>query len=411
MNLSEELIYRGFQAETTIKNPSSLNTRESKKFYWGADPSADSLTIGNLAALMMCACFIRHGYEPYLLVGGATGQIGDPKENGERDLKTLDEVEHNKSCIKSQIERVINSQNITMVDNYDWFKNINYLDFLREVGKAFSMTQLLDRQFVQNRIGDGGSGISYAEFSYTLIQGYDFLHLFREHGVSLQLCGADQYGNCTSGIHLIKRLENADADVWSTPLVIDPNTGRKFGKSEGNAIWLASTDNGSGNYTPIFDFYQFWLNQPDSSIEYLLKIYTLLDKPAIESILEQHFASPEQRLAQKTLARCATEIVHGKENAEAIESLTNLLFDRATDFTSFSSDEILEFANFLPTAPRGLSLVDILTTTNLAESKKKAREFIAAGAISINGNKVTEDITISQIAIIKKGKNKFAIVK
>ena len=411
MNLSEELIYRGFQAETTIKDPSSLNTRESKKFYWGADPSADSLTIGNLAALMMCACFIRHGYEPYLLVGGATGQIGDPKENGERDLKTLDEVEHNKSCIKSQIERVINSQNITMVDNYDWFKNINYLDFLREVGKAFSMTQLLDRQFVQNRIGDGGSGISYAEFSYTLIQGYDFLHLFREHGVSLQLCGADQYGNCTSGIHLIKRLENADADVWSTPLVIDPNTGRKFGKSEGNAIWLASTDNGSGNYTPIFDFYQFWLNQPDSSIEYLLKIYTLLNKPAIESILEQHFASPEQRLAQKTLARCATEIVHGKENAEAIESLTNLLFDRATDFTSFSSDEILEFANFLPTAPQGLNLVDILTTTNLAESKKKAREFIAAGAISINGNKVTEDITISQIAIIKKGKNKFAIVK
>ena len=411
MNLSEELIYRGFQAETTIKDPSSLNTRESKKFYWGADPSADSLTIGNLAALMMCACFIRHGYEPYLLVGGATGQIGDPKENGERDLKTLDEVEHNKSCIKSQIERVINSQNITMVDNYDWFKNINYLDFLREVGKAFSMTQLLDRQFVQNRIGDGGSGISYAEFSYTLIQGYDFLHLFREHGVSLQLCGADQYGNCTSGIHLIKRLENADADVWSTPLVIDPNTGRKFGKSEGNAIWLASTDNGSGNYTPIFDFYQFWLNQPDSSIEYLLKIYTLLNKPAIESILEQHFASPEQRLAQKTLARCATEIVHGKENAEAIESLTNLLFDRATDFTSFSSDEILEFANFLPTVSQGLNLVDILTTTNLAESKKKAREFIAAGAISINGNKVTEDITISQIAIIKKGKNKFAIVK
>ena len=411
MNLSEELIYRGFQAETTIKDPSSLDTRESKKFYWGADPSADSLTIGNLAALMMCACFIRHGYEPYLLVGGATGQIGDPKENGERDLKTLDEVEHNKSCIKSQIERVINSQNITMVDNYDWFKNINYLDFLREVGKAFSMTQLLDRQFVQNRIGDGGSGISYAEFSYTLIQGYDFLHLFREHGVSLQLCGADQYGNCTSGIHLIKRLENADADVWSTPLVIDPNTGRKFGKSEGNAIWLASTDNGSGNYTPIFDFYQFWLNQPDSSIEYLLKIYTLLDKPAIESILEQHFASPEQRLAQKTLARCATEIVHGKENAEAIESLTNLLFDKATDFTSFSSDEILEFANFLPTVSQGLSLVDILTTTNLAESKKKAREFIAAGAISINGNKVTEDATINQIAIIKKGKNKFAIVK
>ena len=244
MKLSEELIYRGFKAESTIENPGDLDTRESKKFYWGADPSADSLTIGNLAALMMCACFVRHGYEPYLLVGGATGQIGDPKENGERDLKTLDEVEHNKNCIREQIERVIKAgkegegeeAELTMVDNLDWFSKINYLDFLRGVGKAFSMTQLLDRQFVQNRIGEGGSGISYAEFSYTLIQGYDFLHLYREHGVSLQLCGADQYGNCTSGIHLIKRLEDGKADVWSTPLVIDPVTGRKFGKSEGKSL-------------------------------------------------------------------------------------------------------------------------------------------------------------------------------
>ena len=223
MKLSEELIYRGFVAETTIERPEELDNRESKKFYWGADPSADSLTIGNLAALMMCACFVRHGYEPVLLVGGATGQIGDPKENGERELKSLEEVEHNKKCIKEQIERVINvgdgdasdgeTPSLTMVDNYDWFKDMKYLDFLREVGKAFSMTQLLDRQFVQNRIGKGGSGISYAEFSYTLIQGYDFLHLYRKYGVSLQLCGADQYGNCTSGIHLIKRLEDARADV------------------------------------------------------------------------------------------------------------------------------------------------------------------------------------------------------
>ena len=272
MKLSEELIYRGFKAETTIDNPEDLDNRESKKFYWGADPSADSLTIGNLAALMMCACFVRHGYEPYLLVGGATGQIGDPKENDERELKSLDEVEHNKNCIKKQIERVVDAENIKMVDNLDWFRNMKYLDFLREVGKVFSMTQLLDRQFVQNRIGDGGGGISYAEFSYTLIQGYDFLHLYREHGVSLQLCGADQYGNCTSGIHLIRRLENGDADVWSTPLIIDPVTGKKFGKSEGNAIWLAATDNGSGNYTSIFDFYQFWLNQSDEAVEYLIKI-------------------------------------------------------------------------------------------------------------------------------------------
>ena len=411
MKLSEELIYRGFQAQTTITNPTDLDTRQSKKFYWGADPSADSLTIGNLAALMMCACFVRHGYKPYLLVGGATGQIGDPKENSERDLKSLDEVEHNKSCIKAQIEHIINTNNVTMVDNYDWFKNINYLDFLREVGKAFSMTQLLDRQFVQNRIGEGGSGISYAEFSYTLIQGYDFLHLYREHGVDLQLCGADQYGNCTSGIHLIKRLEDATADVWSTPLIIDPVTGRKFGKSEGNAIWLASTDNGSGNYTSIFDFYQFWLNQPDEAVEYLIKIYTLLDKPAIEDILARHAEHPEQRLAQRALARGATEVVHGRTAADAIENLTTMLFDRSTDFASFSTDEILEFANYLPTDNKGISLVDALVGNNLADSKKKAREFIAQGAITINGTKVNEDITINDTALIKKGKNKFLIVR
>lgn len=420
MKLSEELIYRGFMAETTIENPADLDTRESKKFYWGADPSADSLTIGNLAALMMCACFVRHGYEPYLLVGGATGQIGDPKENGERDLKSLDEIEHNKACIKAQIERVIDSgdgiadgeiKGVTMVDNYDWFRDMKYLDFLREVGKSFSMTQLLDRQFVQNRIGDGGSGISYAEFSYTLIQGYDFLHLYRKYGVAMQLCGADQYGNCTSGIHLIKRLENAEADVWSTPLIIDPVTGRKFGKSEGNAVWLAASDNGSGNYTSIFDFYQFWMNQPDESVEYLIKIYTLLDKEEIEDILARHAEAPEKRIAQKALARGVTEVVHGRENAEAVENLTAMLFSRDTNFAEFSGDEIKEFGKFLPVVEKGLSLVDILVMTGLAESKKKAREFISGGAVSINGEKVTEEITVDQIAIIKKGKNKFAVVK
>ena len=418
MKLSEELIYRGFKAETTIKNPADLDTRESKKFYWGADPSADSLTIGNLAALMMCACFVRHGYEPVLLVGGATGQIGDPKENGERDLKPLEEVEHNKECIREQVERIMigagsvgRDTSLTMVDNYDWFKDMNYLAFLREVGKAFSMTQLLDRQFVQNRIGEGGSGISYAEFSYTLIQGYDFLHLYREHGVSMQLCGADQYGNCTSGIHLIRRLCDAEADVWSTPLVIDPVTGRKFGKSEGNAIWLAASDNGGGNYTSIFDFYQFWLNQPDASVEYLIKIYTLLTPEEIDEILRKHMEAPEKRLAQKALAFGATTVVHGRAAAEAVESLTEVLFSRNTDFGDFSEEELVEFAAYLPIVSKGEMLLDILTKTGLAESKKKAREFIAGGAVSVNGVKVLTDMPVNQTAIVKKGKNKFVIVR
>lgn len=403
MKLSEELLWRGFHAETTIKDPTELDTRASKKFYWGADPSADSLTIGNLAALMMCACFVRHGYKPYLLVGGATGQIGDPKENGERDLKSLEEVEHNKACIKAQVERVIRTDEAVMVDNYDWFKDINYLSFLREVGKNFSMTQLLDRQFVQNRIGEGGSGISYAEFSYTLIQGYDFLHLYRKYGVDLQLCGADQFGNCSSGIHLIKRLEGATADAWSTPLIIDPVTGRKFGKSEGNAIWL------DAKKTSIFDFYQFWLNQADEAVEYLMKVYTLLEKEEVELILAEQKEHPERRLAQKALAKGATEVVHGAENAEAVANLTERLFGGALN--ELAEDEIREFGEYLALAERGTMLFDALVTTELCASKSEARKLAAAGAITVNGEKVLEDTKIDQVALLKRGKNKFAVVR
>ena len=410
MNLSEELTWRGFHAETTIKDLETLNTRESKKFYLGADPSADSLTIGNLAALMMCACFVRHGYQPYLLVGGATGQIGDPKETGERDLKSLEEVEHNKKSIAAQMQRIIKSDNLTMLDNFDWFQNINYLQFLREVGKSFSMTQLLDRQFIQARIGEGGSGISYAEFSYTLIQGYDFLHLYRKYGVDLQLCGADQFGNASSGIHLIKRLENGTADVYSTPLIIDPVTGRKFGKSEGNAVWLASSDNGSGNFTPVFDFYQFWLNQSDAAVESLLKVYTIYDKETIENTLKEHREHPENRSAQKLLAKGVTEVVHGPSSAAAAINLTELLFG-SKDIETLSLEELDSIAMLLPTAKLGTNLIDTLVETGLASSKSEARKLLSQNAISINRTKVTEDQELNTLALLKRGKNKFALVR
>ncbi|MBQ9017236.1 tyrosine--tRNA ligase [Candidatus Saccharibacteria bacterium] len=493
LTLSEELKFRGFMAETTVKDPRSLDTRADKQFYWGADPSADSLTIGNLAALLMCACFVKHGYKPYLLVGGATGQIGDPKENGERDLKPLEEIEHNKKCIKTQIERVMRNYlelcqagegktffsdvlpanekmyipdgpdgfarravppavqcmaarrsernqkasflvseqggvegrrptfssetgaekkvfaspatELVMVDNYDWFKEIKFLDFLRTVGKAFSMTQLLDRKFIQNRIGEGGSGISYAEFSYTLIQGYDFYHLYREYGVSLQLCGADQFGNCSSGIHLIKRLENAEADVWSTPLVIDPASGRKFGKSEGNAIWLASE---GPNSTTVFDFYQFWLNQPDDSVEYLMKFYTIYSPDEIENILEEHRKSPEKRLAGKALAKSVTELVHGREKAAAAIRATEKLFDKSYRPTPEDAED---FAGVFPTFERG-NVLEVLADSGLAASKSDARKLVKAGAISLNGEKITDDTAeLKTAGILKKGKNKFIIIK
>lgn len=403
MKLSEELLWRGFYAETSIKDPAELDKRAQKKFYFGADPSADSLTIGNLAALMMCACFVRHGYQPYLLAGGATGQIGDPKETGERELKPLEEVERNKRAIARQMAQVVQSPDLVMVDNLDWFREIKYLDFLREVGKAFSMTQLLDRQFVQARIGEGGSGISYAEFSYTLIQGYDFLHLYRTYGIDLQLCGADQYGNCASGIHLIRRLEGATADAWSTPLVIDPVTGRKFGKSEGNAIWL------DAGKTSIFDFYQFWLNQPDEAVEKLLKIYTLLGPEEVRSVMVEQAEHPERRVAQRALARGATEVVHGRERADAVEALSAQLF--GGDLAELTADEISEFGEYLATVPKGAGLVEALAATGLASSKSEARKLMAAGAIAVNGVKVREEVELTQVALLKRGKNKFAVVR
>lgn len=431
MKLSEELAWRGFVAENSIKNPKELDERETKKFYLGADPSADSLTIGNLAALMMCACFVRHGYQPYLLVGGATGQIGDPKDTTERDLKPLEEIEHNKSCIRKQMESVVSPEGavsasaygesstdtqLVMVDNNDWFKDMRYLEFLRTVGKHFSMTQLLDRKFIQSRIGEGGSGISYAEFSYALIQGYDFLYLYRTYGIDLQLCGADQFGNASSGIHLIKRLENSKADVWSIPLVIDPVSGRKFGKSEGNAIWLASKDNGSGSFTSVFDFYQFWLNQPDESVEYLMKIYTVLSKEEVEDILARHRKNPEERIAQKALAKGVTEVVHGKKSAIAVITLTELLFG-SRKIETLSEAEIEEIALLLPVVTLSdlsddSSLVNVLIKTNLCTSKTEAKQLIQDNAISVNGEKISSlDFTIDTLSIIKRGKNKFALVR
>jgi len=404
MKLSEELQWRGFVAENTLDQISDLD-KAPRNFYWGTDPSADSLHIGHLAALMMCACFVRHGYTPYYLVGGATGQIGDPKDTVERDLKGLDEIAKNKVALAKQIVRVTHSPADTKVlDNLDWFGEVKFLPFLREIGKAFSMTQLLDRQFVQARIGEGGSGISYAEFSYTLIQGYDFLHLFRTHNIDLQLCGADQYGNCTSGIHLIKRLENAKADAYSCPLVIDKVTGRKFGKSEGNAVWLDSTK------TSIFDFYQFWLNQADDELETFFKYYTFVTPEELEEILAKHAENPGARYGQRQLARMVTEVVHGADAAKSAEKITAILFGDG-QLSDLSADELDLLGKSFPTAAKGTQLLDILVETGLAASKGEGRKLLAGNAISVNGEKVTEDQPINDTALIKRGKNKFALVR
>lgn len=402
MTLAEELEWRGFINQTTFADASAIN--EPRTFYWGVDPSADSMTIGNLAPAMMIRHLIDHGHKAVLLVGGATGMIGDPDgKKQERDLKTLDEIAANKTAIAEQYKKIFAGQDFEIVDNYDWFKDMNYLDFLRDVGKHASMTQMLDRDFVQNRIGEGGDGISYAEFSYSLIQGYDFLHLYREKGATLQVAGADQWGNSISGVQLIRKIEGGEAHVFTAPLIVNKQTGVKFGKSEGGAIWLDPSK------TSPYKFYQFWLNVDDETAKDLIKIYTLLDKSQVETIIAKHEGSPSERTLQRELARHVTELVHGSERRDAVEAVTQVLFgDRLAD--QLSSEELDMLSHEIPVQPMG-QVSDVLLAAGLASGTGDARRLIDAGAVSVNGAKLTENIEIAGVSLVKKGKNGFVLVR
>ncbi len=404
MKLSEELAWRGFVNQTTIKDLSILDGQPIS-FYFGVDPSADSMQIGNLAAAMMVRHFINAGHKAYLLVGGATGIIGDPDGKvNERNLKTLDEIAKNKAGIVAQYKTVFAGKDFTLVDNFDWFKDINYIDFLREVGKNVPVSQMLSRDFVQARLGADGAGISYAEFSYSLIQGYDFLHLSREYGVSLQVCGADQWGNSVTGVDLIRRLDGKEAHVYSTPLIINKATGLKFGKSEGGAVWL------DANKTSVYSFYQFWLNVDDAGAVDLLKIYTLLPQDVIQTLEAELQSNPGARAAQKALAHEVTALVHGAERTASVERVTSVLFGGEA-FSSLSGDDIEVLAAEIPTVNVGVSLVEALVNTGAASSNGEAKRLIESGAVSISGEKVSRDQAIETSSLVKKGKNSFVLVK
>jgi len=402
-SLYDELAWRGFLNQHTFKDPKEIN--QPRTFYWGVDPSADSMTIGNLAPAMMIRHFINHGHKAILLVGGATGMIGDPDgKKQERDLKTLDEIAKNKSAIAAQYKTIFAGQDFEVVDNYDWFKNVNYLDFLRDVGKHAPMTQMLDREFVQNRIGEDGDGISYAEFSYSLIQGYDFLHLFRQKGASLQVGGSDQWGNMISGVQLIRRIAGGEAHIWSTPLIINKQTGVKFGKSEDGAIWL------DPKKTSPYKFYQFWLNVDDETAEDLIKVYTLLPQAEVMSLIEQHREKPFERLLQKKLALEVTTIVHGQERADSVVRATNLLFSK-TEYDAITQEDGDVLADEMPVVSGSQALTDILTQSNLASSNAEAKRLIEAGSISVNGQKMITNEVIQANSLLKKGKNSFVLIR
>ncbi len=404
MTLSEELSWRGFVNQTTYPNIKAIDGQPIS-FYLGVDPSADSMTVGNLAVVMMVRHFVEHGHKAYLLVGGATGLIGDPDgKSDERELKSLDEIANNKSKIADQYRLILSDQPFEMVDNYDWFKDFGYLEFLRDIGKNVPLSQMLGRDFVQKRLGEQGSGISYAEFSYALIQAYDFLHLHREKGVNLQVCGADQWGNSIAGVDLTRRITGDSVDVWSAPLVINKTTGIKFGKSEGGAVWL------SADKTSPYAFYQFWLNVEDDNVEDYLKIYTLLSKDDIDNVLKDFSNNRSGRVAQKTLAYEVTKLIHGQDQAETQANIAKTIRGEAP-IADLDSSALDTLRHEIPNAKVNLS--DSVTATlhscGLASSLTEARRLLAGNAVTLNGQKIDRDNFETSdfqngVALIRRGK-------
>ena len=401
MQLSEELQWRGFWNQTTFTNDKLIDS-ENFTLYLGTDPSADSLHVGHLAVYMMVRHFLERGHKVFLLVGGGTGMIGDMRDTEERSLLSYAEIEHNKRALKAQVSQIFAGRDFTLVDNADWLGNLELIPFLRDIGKNFNMADLIGREFFKARI-DNGKGLSFAEFTYTLLQGYDFWHLFKHHGVNLQIGGSDQWGNLVSGVELIRKKENAEVYAMTAPLLINKSTGRKFGKSEGGAVWLDE------NKTSVYKFYQFWLNVDDeSAIEYM-KIFTMLDRDTIEAIAENHAVNPGARSAQKVLAREVTDIVHGVNRRESVERVTEVLFGGG-HFRQLSDDDLDALAQEIPRVDVGVGVIEALVVSGAVSSNGEAKRLLKSGAISLNGEKIAKDQAINTTSLLKKGKNTFVLI-
>ena len=401
MKLSEELKWRGFWNQTTFQDSKVLDG-EKRTVYLGADPSADSLHIGHLSVYMMVRRFLDHGHKVVLLVGGGTGMIGDMRDTEERDLLSAQKVAQNTKALKAQVSKLFAGQDFEVVNNADWLSKIELIPFLRDIGKNFSMADLTSREFFKSRI-DNGNGLSFAEFTYTLLQGYDFWYLHKNKGVSLQIGGSDQWGNLLSGVSLIRKKEGVEAFAMTAPLLINRSTGRKFGKSEGGALWLDASK------TSPFKMYQFLLNSDDQSVFEYLKILTTLSREEIENIEHQHSGNQHLRIAQKALAKNVVEIVHGKEVANNVISATEVLFG-GKDLETLKPEEIKILKTEIPIISKNKTISEILIELKLSKSKGEAKRLIAANSISFNGVKVLEDIKISQSGLLKKGKNSFILI-
>ena len=411
--LSETLRERGYAYQHTSEKLEEITDSKTKRtLYLGIDPTADSLHVGHLQAMLVLRRFLEDGHKVILLIGGGTGMIGDPSgKSEERNLLDAETLSHNVAAIKVQAEQLFNGMDFTILNNAHWLEKLDVIGFLRDIGKYFSVNAMLQRDSVKNRIENQDEGISYTEFSYMLLQAYDFLHLHKEYGCDLQIGASDQWGNIVSGVDLIRRKTGDVAYAFSSPLLINKSTGKKFGKSEGGAVWLDPAK------TSPFKFYQFWLNSDDDSAqEFLLKM-TMLDKGEIETIMIRHQANPAERIAQRMLAAAVTTLVHGADAAVEAEVASQALFGPGS-LTELDDDTIATLKEEAPTcsAEVGNDLLDLVVFSGLASSKREARQFIEDGAISLNGEKVSESRLLQEsdftrgIALLRRGKRNVAVL-
>lgn len=410
MSLSQQLTERGFIHQFSAESLGDIIDGEKRTIYQGIDPTADSAHVGNMVVWLLLKHLATAGHKIVFLVGGGTGMIGDPKPDAERQLKDAAQVAENVAKIKAQAESFFAGE-VEFVDNLEWLGSLKLIDFLRDIGKHYTVNELIKKEAIATRL-QGDTGLSYTEFAYPLLQGFDFYQLFQTKNCTVQVGGSDQWGNIISGVELVRRKAGAEVFAVTVPLVTDKATGKKFGKSEGNAVWL------DGQKTSPYQFYQFWLNVSDESVIDYLKLFTNLSLPEIQEIKEAFEARPHERSAQKLLAHNVTALVHGAAAAAAAQNVSQILFGNTT-YTQISDTEkemLLQTAPVTQVAA-ATGLVEALVLTGLATSKREARTFIESGAIAVNGVKaagvdqvVDQATAISGICILQRGKKQLHVL-
>lgn len=406
MTLFEDLKWRGLIKDISSPELEKKLNEEKLTFYIGTDPTADSMHIGHFSSFLIATRLARYGHKPILLIGGATGLIGDPKPSKERQMISKEEVEKNVEGLTNQAKNIFGFE---VVNNYDWIKDINILDFLRDYGKYINVNYMLDKDIISRRLD---TGITFCEFAYTLLQGLDFVHLNESEGVTLQVAGSDQWGNITTGIELARKKSNIELYGMTMPLVLDSN-GVKFGKTEGNALWLDK------NKTSSYELYQYLINTDDACVIDYLKKLTFLTKEEIEKIEAEHTSKPELRIAQKALAREVITFLHGEEEFNHALKMSEVLFNG--NVSELTKDEIEICFKGVPSfnIDSGSSLIDVLVDNKICSSRREVREFLNSGAISINGNVISqEDLVLDKniaidnsVIVIRRGKKKYYLIR